>query len=258
MTAFGVKPPLIGITTSGQQLTGNFSLPAVYANAIRQAGGRPILLPPGESDPRFILELVDGVILSGGGDIDPIIYNGFPHPTIYNIDTERDAFELALGQLLLATDIPVLGICRGLEVLVVADGGNLIPHIPDEFGNAIAHRSDQSHSTEHTVQIIPNSLLANLVGVREMTVVSWHHQAVRTVPKRWRIVAQATDGVIEALENECHPWMLGVQWHPELSINDPAQQGIFRGFVAAAANLDAKRNFYSDPLSLQLQRGADD
>jgi putative glutamine amidotransferase len=136
MTAFGVQPPLIGITTSGQRLTGNFSLPAVYADAVRQAGGRVILLPPGEVDPKFILDLVDGLVFCGGGDIDPATYNGSPHPSIYNVDSERDAFEITLARQVLATDIPVLGICRGLEVLVIASGGDLVPHLPDEFGEA--------------------------------------------------------------------------------------------------------------------------
>jgi putative glutamine amidotransferase len=241
MTAFGVQPPLIGITTSGQRLTGNFSLPAVYADAVRQAGGRVILLPPGEPDPKFILDFVDGLVFSGGGDIDPATYNGSPHPSIYNVDSERDAFEITLARQVLATDIPVLGICRGLEVLVIASGGDLVPHLPDEFGEAIAHRADQSRPIEHSVQIALDSRLATLTGVKDMTVVSWHHQATRIVPAEWRVAAWAVDGVIEALEYEHHPWALALQWHPELSINDPLQQGIFRDFVAAAQNRAASR-----------------
>jgi putative glutamine amidotransferase len=177
---------------------------------------------------------VDGLILSGGGDIDPAIYNGQPHATVYNVDPQRDRFEVALAKLVLKTDIPVLGICRGLEVLVVASGGSLIPHLPDEFGEAIAHRSHQSRPSEHVVQIAPESRLASVIGVTEPNIVSWHHQAVRTVPPGWRTVARASDGVIEALEHEHHSWAIALQWHPELSLHDPQQQRIFQDFVAAA------------------------
>jgi putative glutamine amidotransferase len=109
-----------------------------------------------------------------------------------------------------------------------------VSHLPDEFGEAIAHRTYQSRPSEHSVQIAPESLLANVIGATEPKIVSWHHQAVRTVPSGWRITARASDGVIEALEHEHHPWAIALQWHPELSLNDPQQQRIFQAFVAAA------------------------
>ena len=230
------KPPLIGITTPGQGETRLFCMRSEYVDAVRLAGGVPILLPPGEPDPSFILERVDGLIFSGGGDIDPAIYNGSLHPTIYNVDPERDRFELALATLALGTDIPVLGICRGLEVLVVATGGNLVSHLPDEFGEAIAHRTNQSLPSEHGVKIAPESRLAKIVGATEAKIVSWHHQATRTVPPDWNITARAPDGVIEALEHKHHPWAIALQWHPELAIKEPLQQRILWGFVTAAQN----------------------
>ncbi len=228
------KPPLIGITTAGQLGTSLFCVRGEYVDAVRLAGGLPILLPPGEPDPGAILERVDGLILSGGGDIEPTLYNGSSHPTVYNVDQQRDRFELALAKLVLATDIPVLGICRGLEVLVVATGGNLVPHLPDEFGEAIAHRSHQSRHSEHTVKICPKSRLASTIGITEAHIVSWHHQAVRTVPAGWRVTAKAGDGVIEALEHETHPWAIALQWHPEMAPHDPHQQRIFQSLVEAA------------------------
>lgn len=242
-----LKPPLIGITTPlvefttpAQRETQLFCLRSDYVEAVRRAGGMPILLPPGEpEESTLLLERVDGLVFSGGGDIDPSIYNGEPHPTIYNIDVKRDRFELALSQLALSTDVPVLGICRGLEVLVVATGGNLVPHLPDEFGEFVVHRMEQSIPSEHTVQIAPGSRLAQVIGTTETTIVSWHHQATRTVPLGWRIAAQAEDGVIEALEHKHHPWAIALQWHPELSLNDPQQQSIFRSFIAAAQNRQA-------------------
>ncbi|MBW4575357.1 MAG: gamma-glutamyl-gamma-aminobutyrate hydrolase family protein [Aphanothece sp. CMT-3BRIN-NPC111] len=227
-------PPLIGITTSGQLHTGSYCLRGEYVEAVRLAGGLPILLPPGDVDAGAILEQVDGLVFSGGGDIDPACYNGSPHPTIYNVDPERDRFELELARLALGKDIPILGICRGLEVMMVVSGGKLLPHLPDEFGEAIAHRSNQLLSAEHSVQISPKSRLAKIMGATEATIFSWHHQAAQTVPPGWRVTAQASDGVIEALEHEHHPWAIALQWHPELSIKDPLQQRIFRAFVTAA------------------------
>ena len=231
------KPPLIGITTASQHLTGSFYLPGVYVKAVRSAGGLPILLPPGEPEEgAFILERIDGLIFSGGGDIDPSAYNGSLHPTIYNLDPERDRFEIALSQLALSTDIPVLGICRGLEVLVVATGGSLVSHLPDEFGAVVVHRAEQALPSKHLVQIASESRIATFMEMTEATVVSWHHQATSTVPPGWRVTAKAPDGVIEALEHERHPWAIALQWHPELSIKDQAQQRIFQAFVTAAHN----------------------
>lgn len=234
------QQPLIGITTAGQSLTGSFYLPGVYVNAVRSSGGLPILLPPGDpAEGAAILERMDGLIFSGGGDIDPTAYNGSLHPTIYNVDPERDRFEIALSQLALGTDIPVLGICRGLEVLVVATGGSLVSHLPDEFGEVVVHRAEQALPSEHPVQIAPRSRLATVIGATEANVVSWHHQASSTVPLGWRVTAKAPDGVIEALEHERHPWAIALQWHPELSIKDQAQQRIFQDFVTAAQNRKA-------------------
>jgi putative glutamine amidotransferase len=233
------KPPLIGITTSGQMLTGNFSLPKFYVEAVRSTGGVPILIPPGEPDLYAILERLDGLIFSGGGDIDLAIYHGGLHPTIYNVDPERDRSEIALAKMALATNIPILGICRGLEVLVVATGGSLIAHLPDEFGEVVVHRADQLRSIEHSVQIVSESRLAQMIGATALTIVSWHHQAASTVPLEWRVTARAADSVIEAIEHKHHPWAIAVQWHPELGIKDPLQQQVFQAFVDAASTKTA-------------------
>lgn len=230
------QPPVIGITAFSRNETGSFCLFGTYVDAIRNAGGIPILLPPGETDCDRILQLIDGVVLTGGGDIDPTVYGGSSHPTIYKINSERDTFELTLAQLVLKTNKPVLGICRGLQVLSVASGGRLIPHVPDQFGEAIAHRLDQFHSIEHKVQIVPQSRLAKILEATEVEIVSWHHQAVQSKPPGWQISAYAPDGLIEALEHETHPWAIALQWHPEMSLNDPAQQRIFAAFVAAACD----------------------
>lgn len=236
--------PVIGITTFGQNEYGNYCSHHAYVNAVRLAGGLPVLLPPGEPDPAAILNVVDGLIFTGGGDIDPATYNGDLHPTIARVDPQRDAFELTLARLVLNTDIPVLGICRGLEVLVVTSGGTLVSHIPDEYGEVVEHTKDRIHTSEHRVQIMPESRLATMIGTTEATIVSWHHQAARTVPPGWRITAYAADGLIEALEHEHHPWAIAVQWHPELSLNDPLQQRLFQALVKAARSgkLATKQN----------------
>lgn len=229
-----VTPPLIGITSYNQKESGHYCSPAGYAKAIRRTGGVPILLPPGETHLAALMDVVDGLVFTGGGDLHPVTYNGAPHPKIYGVDPERDTFELALAKLALAGSKPVLGICRGLEVLMVASGGDLVQHVPDQFGETISHRLELLKPSEHKVQVLPNTQLAAIIGTKELTVVSWHHQAVRTVPPDWRVVAKAPDGVIEALEHNNHPWGLALQWHPELSPADPLHLCIFHAFVAAA------------------------
>ncbi|AVH66904.1 peptidase C26 [Nostoc sp. 'Peltigera membranacea cyanobiont' 213] len=232
------RKALIGITTYGRQEALPFSLPSVYIDAVRAAGGTPILLPPGETDPAILLEPLDGLIMSGGGDINPVWYEGLDHPSIYSIDSDRDAFELQLAKYAMQHHLPVLGICRGLQILIVASGGTLIPHVPEVYGNSVLHRIDPEPGkrlpTEHLVQINGESRLANIVQNTHISVVSWHHQAVHKVPDGWRVVAHASeDGVIEAVEHEHHPWAIGVQWHPELSVNDPHHERIFQAFVQA-------------------------
>lgn len=233
------RKPLIGITTYGRLAALPFSLPSEYIDAVRASGGIPILLPPGEIDPVLVLDKMDGLILSGGGDIDPDCYNGFAHPTIYSIDRERDTFELQLAKFALERHLPIFGICRGLQILIVTCGGTLIPHIPDVYGTSTLHRLEPEPGrrlpTEHLVRIDVESRLAECVQNSHISVVSWHHQAVDKVPSSWRIVAHTSDdGVIEAMEHEHHPWAVGVQWHPELSISDPSNQKIFQAFVQAA------------------------
>lgn len=135
--------PTIGITTFGQNEHGHYHLADTYVEAVRCSGGLPVLLPPDEpSSSAAILEVVDGLIFSGGGDLDPATYNGSMHPTVSQVNHKRDAFELTLLRLALKTDIPVLGICRGIGVMNVASGGSLVTHIPDEFGEVVAHTGD--------------------------------------------------------------------------------------------------------------------
>ncbi|MEL6383749.1 MAG: gamma-glutamyl-gamma-aminobutyrate hydrolase family protein [Cyanobacteria bacterium J06626_18] len=232
--------PLIGITTYGLNAAKQFHLYANYLEAVRLAGGVPVLLTPEEVHPQVLLERLDGIVFTGGGDVSPECFGGEQHPTIYSVDIERDRFELTLADLVLQAEIPTLGICRGMQILNIASqGDSLIPHVPDVF-TEMRHRIEppnpqtRASPTQHTVTIKEGSRLASIVQAEAISVVSWHHQAVKTVPSQWQRVAQAPDGLIEAIEHTCHPWMLALQWHPEMSIEDGYQIKVFQAFIKAA------------------------
>jgi putative glutamine amidotransferase len=226
--------PLIGITTHSRTVTNEIVLPGTYVDAVQSVGGNPILLPPNQNSLDSLLDKLDGLILSGGGDIHPIHYNGEDHPEIYGVDDDRDTFEIALAKLALMRGIPVLGICRGMQILAVVTGGKLISHVPDVFGDAIDHRLNHPRRPiPHEIEIVAESRLAELLGATEMNIVSWHHQAVETYSEVWKLAARSSDGLIEALEHLDHPWAIALQWHPELSMEDLAHRRFFRSFVAA-------------------------
>jgi len=229
------QSPIIGITTYGRKKDDSYYLPGAYLDAIRNAGGLPILLPPGGKGAGRILELIDGLIFAGGGDIGPSIYGGNSHSAIAGVDPERDEFELALAEEVLQNLIPSLGICRGSQLLNVATGGKLIEDVPDELGDSILHRLSVGEASEHQVQIERGSRLAEITGSNEVNVKSQHHQGIRTVPEIWQVSAYSSDGVIEALEHKTHPWMLAVLWHPEMSPEDPHHQRLFKAFVEASS-----------------------
>lgn len=227
---------MIGITTYGRNGDQQFYLFANYVEAIRRAGGIPLLLPPGETQCDRLLDHIDGLVLAGGGDVDPHGYGGAGHPTIYKVDPERDRFEMTLAQMALQRSLPILGICRGLQILGLVSGApRLVPHVPDQFGTATLHRSPEATPVQHGVILDPGSRLAQQVGTTELSVVSWHHQAVVLPIPGWTVVGRAADGLVEAMEHQTHPWAIAVQWHPEMSPpDDPHQSALFRGFVAAA------------------------
>lgn len=235
-------PPLIGLTTYGRDEKNQVYLPAEYGDAVRRAGGIPVLIPPGEKRWRELLDHLDGCILSGGGDLDPALYGGQPHPSIYMVDPERDELEVTLARALFERDLPVLGICRGAQVLNIARGGTLIEHLPDEVGESVLHRLPPREPGPHPVTIEPGSRLASILEEVETECASWHHQAIRELAPGFRVTARAADGTLEAFEDPEHPWLVAVQWHPELTAHEsPAQQRLFEALVKAASERASRR-----------------
>ncbi len=227
--------PLIGITTYGRNEYNAYTVPAEYVDAVRRAGGIPVLIPPGEANVPELLSRLDGFILSGGPDLDPEHYDGLPHKMVYGIDPQRDEMELALARLVVEHNRPTLCICRGIQVMNVALGGTLIEHLPDIVGEQIAHRDERSIWAAHAVELEPDSQLAAILATTNITPNSWHHQAIRHAANFLKVVAYAPDGAIEAVEKPDHPWLIGVQWHPEATaMHDPVQQRLFDALVEAA------------------------
>lgn len=234
-----MRRPLIGVTTYHREGEDRprFFVPASYIDAVRACGGRPVLLPPGDEDPGTLLDDVDAIVLCGGGDLDPGRFGGSRgHDAQYSTCPERDAFELALIAACIERRTPTLAICRGLQVLNVARGGDLHVHLPDVVGDAVAHRASVERHTDHTVRLDPESRLAALLGSEVVSVASWHHQAVDRLGEGLRAVAWASDGTVEALEVEGCPALWAVQWHPELQVGEPdgRQRRLFEVIVDAA------------------------
>lgn len=214
-------------------------LPRQYTDMVAAAGGLPVLLPP---LPRVAdtLSRLDGLVLSGGGDIDPAVYGAARDPATGPADTDRDTAELGLCQRALADGVPVLAICRGLQVVNVALGGTLHQHLPHLVGHD-GHSPDPGGYGSHKVSIAPGSRLAGLLGRAEAAVPTHHHQAVDRLGAGLTAVASADDGVIEAAEpaGSGGPASLlaAVQWHPEAG-DDPS---LFTALVAAASDYQAGR-----------------
>lgn len=234
--------PLIGITT-GSVLSQNgvyeHTLSDKYVQAVLRAGGVPVIIPAGQENGRLmqLVERLDGLLLSGGGDIAPAHFNGRLHPAIYGIDENRDALEIKLVRMAAQQGLPFLGICRGAQVIDVALGGSLYTHISAQKPGAEehSHRTDAPRDKiSHVVKIKPGSLLSALVGGTELAVNSLHHQGIDSIPTNLAPVAHAADGLVEAVELRNHRFGLGVQWHPEWLTESPGNQAIFQGFIRAA------------------------
>ena len=224
--------PVIGLTAYVEQArwvawdTDAALLHAWYPEAVIRSGGSPVLIPPQQGAAEELVSRVDALILTGGPDIAATVYGQVPHPTNDRPRHLRDEFELAVYRSARAAGAPVLGVCRGLQIMAVAEGGTLVQHLPEVTG--LNHRERPGSFTEHGAHFSPGSLAHRLLGDR-MTVNSSHHQAVDR-PGRLTISGRAEDGTVEACEDPSAAFVLGVQWHPEYG----GDVRLFQALVEAA------------------------
>jgi putative glutamine amidotransferase len=239
VTSTSTVKPVIGLTTYKQRaqtgvwdVTAAF-LPAVYFEAVQRAGGIPVLLPPQPADADAVsrvLDGIDGLIVTGGADVDPARYGQDAAPETDKPHLERDAWEDALLSAAIDRELPFLGICRGMQVLNVNRGGSLHQHLPDLVGDD-RYRIGKGEFATNLVATEPGSELDALVGAK-LPVKSYHHQAVDAVGEGLRVTARTDDGIVQAVELEGVPFGVAVQWHPEEDAAEDAR--LFAGLVDAA------------------------
>jgi putative glutamine amidotransferase len=234
-----VKRPAIGITIGyDDRRAGLHVLREDYVKSAELAGGLPLVLAPGSpADALDILEKVDGLLLSGGSDIDPALYGEPPHPKLGAVVRARDEFELALTREAIARDVPILAICRGHQVLNVALGGTLLQDIPSVVVAGVDHDArSERWERSHEVRVLQDTRLREILGGETVAVNSFHHQAVDRLGQGLVVSAQSSgDQVIEGIEMPDRRFVLGVQWHPESFWNRPDGFGsLFRALVLAA------------------------
>ena len=233
--------PVIGVTSYAQDASfGSWTLPVAlvpldYVDAIERAGGRPLVVPPSDEGVGETLDALDGIVFSGGADLDPASYGAEAHPTTDAPQHRRDEGELALLRAALERDLPTLAICRGSQLLNVVRGGDLVQHLPDVVGDE-KHKVTPGTFSEHGVRIDPGSRLGKLVG-EHAPVKSHHHQGLGRVGEGLVASAWAEDGTLEAVEDPSRRFALGVLWHPEAG-EDAA---LFEALVEEALAYRAER-----------------
>jgi putative glutamine amidotransferase len=209
--------PVVGITLGDGGRPGFHAMREDYVRSVEQAGAVPVVLPPVRAeDAAALLDRLDGVLLSGGVDVDPVLFGQAPHPKLGQVDRRRDDFELALTREALRRDRPILAICRGHQVLNVAAGGTLIQDIPSIVAGGVTHDARGPRWRRvHRVDVLPASRLREILGQDTMSVNSFHHQAVDRLGEGLVVSARSEDGVVEGLEAPMCRFVLAVQWHPE-------------------------------------------
>lgn len=232
--------PVIGITLDHETTPTYaaypwYALRENYAQAIQEVGGVPLFLPYADPHIDQYLDMLDGLVLSGGdSDVNPTLYGCQDHHPLVILKENRTHFEMALVKEALNRDLPILGICRGVQLLNVALGGTLHQHLPDDVPGCLAHKQKQpNHQPSHAIHITPGTRLFDLLGVDSIDVNSTHHQAVDKTSPHATVNAKAPDGIIEGIEVLEHRFCLGVQWHPEY-LETPWDWKIFKAFMEAA------------------------
>lgn len=243
------RAPRIGLTTYYKEAAWGVwrrpaaIVPAVYVEAVAAAGGTPLLLPPTGLDPG-VLDVLDGLVLIGGADVDAAQYGQAPHPSTAP-EPVRDAPELALARAALQARVPLLAICRGVQVLNVALGGTLHQHLPEQLGHT-AYQPDPGVFGEVAFRTEPGSRIATVLGPEAVSP-CYHHQGVDRVADGLRVTARSADGVVQALEPETGGWALGVQFHPE---ENPADRRLFLALTAQARRrAETRTDPRTDPVS---------
>ena len=214
-----------------------------YCRAVERAGGIPVLLPPVKSLKQPLASLCQGLLLSGGGDPDPSLYGELPHPKLGKVDQERDHWELTLIHKAREEQIPILGICRGIQILNVALGGSLYQDLPSQYIEADEHwQKLPGEEVSHRVQIKESTMLFSLLEQNIIWTNSHHHQAIKKLALGLIISAQSDDGVIEGVEATGEHFILGVQWHPERLTTQESSR-IFAGFISACQKKFGRKYF---------------
>jgi putative glutamine amidotransferase len=232
----------VGLTPDREPPAQEMALGLKYLRAIEGAGAIPLVTPPlGPEALAPLLDQVAGVCLSGGPDLDPVAYGACRHELTGPTWADLDRFELNLARAADGAGLPILAICRGMQVLNVSRGGTLHQHLPDVTGDRLRHRQEEaSDSPTHWVAVDPASRLSAILRSRRKMVNSFHHQAVATLGSRLRVTATASDGTIEAIEATDREFVLGVQWHAESLVGHRDHAALFTAFVDAARRYDAR------------------
>ena len=233
------QKPIIGVSSVANE--SSTSAPLSYINSVKKAGGIPLVIPltSDKEELARILEVIDGLVMTGGEDIDPLKwFNEEPVRALGNIAPERDEFDITLIRMAVEKGLPVLAICRGEQAMNVAFGGTLYQDIPSQVeGTFVKHRQNApSNYGTHTIDIDKSSNLYTILGSESVVVNSYHHQAVKDIAKGFKITARAKDGVVEAIEKEGDQFVFGVQFHPEgmVSRGDDTFLPLFEAFIKAS------------------------
>jgi putative glutamine amidotransferase len=255
-----VRRPVIGLCAAVEDVSYRVwndaatMLPRAYSVAVQRAEGLAVLLPPDDAAaerPDELLDLLDGILLAGGSDIDPLSYGVPSHPAVTDVSPVRDRFEIALAHRALERDLPLLGICRGMELLNVATGGTLVPHLPDVLGSD-RHRREPGVFCEHGVRLEAGSLAAEAVGAERTVVKSHHHQGAGELGEGLAATGYSDeDDIVEAIEVPERRFALGVLWHPEVD----ARSRVMGAFVGAA-RAGARASLSANPLPRAAARDA--